>query len=155
MAPHHNRPPVAEPGVLHLGEHAARAIRDLNHLTRHPDALADPAELSQLLADLATMASRLPQLLDQLHSWLRHEHHAAHLRADTDADPGALATLAAEQLTRAGECARDLAHALDTTHQHLAHLGRPYIEHDDGDGPITETGGQFSPVARGSVFSRC
>jgi hypothetical protein len=118
----HQEPHPVDPGVLHLGEQAAEAIRELNHRTRHLDALADPAELSWLLADLAATAGRLPQLLDQLRTWLNHEHDNDRLRADTDANPADLVTLTAAELTCAGRNARHLAAALDTAHQHAAHL---------------------------------
>ena len=95
-----------------------------NHLTRGRDAFADPAELSRLLAELAVMASRLPQLLDQLRCWLQHEHDAAPMRADTNTDPAELVCLAAAHLTRASHCAHTLADTLDNAHQHLAHLAR-------------------------------
>jgi hypothetical protein len=120
----HSQPHPVEPRVLHVAEHVAESLRDLNHLTRGCDAFADPAELSQLLAELAVMTSRLPQLLDQLRCWLRHEHDAAPLRADTNADPAELICLAAAHLTRAGHYAHDLADALDNAHQHVAHLAR-------------------------------
>jgi hypothetical protein len=108
--------------VLQLGEHAAEAIRELNHRTRARDAFADPVEFSWLLSDLTAMAGRLPQLLDQLDRWLRHEHDAGHLRADTDTDPGELVCLATTQLTRAGHCANDLADTLEIAHQQVTHL---------------------------------
>jgi hypothetical protein len=122
MALHDPQPPDVDTGLVHLAEYAAEAIRDLNHLTRGRDAFADPAELSRLLAELAAMASRLPQLLDQLGCWLRHEHDAARVRGDTNADPAELVCLAAAQLTRASHCAHHLADTLDTAHQHVAHL---------------------------------
>lgn len=112
----------AEPAVRHLGEQAAAAIRELNHRTRHHDTLADPAELSWLLADLAATAHRLPQLLDQLRAWLHHEHDTNSLRADTDTDPADLVALTDTQLGCAGRHARQLAAAIDTAHQHTAHL---------------------------------
>jgi hypothetical protein len=108
--------------VPQLGEHAAETIRELNHRTRHHGALADPVELSWLLSDLAAMASRLPQLLDQLDRWLRHEHHAGRVRADDNTDPGQLVCLTTAQLHQAEHCANSLADALDTAHQHVAHL---------------------------------
>ncbi|MDQ2708350.1 MAG: hypothetical protein M3Z25_12220 [Actinomycetota bacterium] len=118
----HNQPHPAEPGVLNLGEQAAEAIRELNHRTRHHDALADPAELSWLLADLAATANRLPQLLDQLRTWLHHEHDTDRLRADTDTDPADLIALTDAQLNCARRHARHLAAAIETAHQHTAHL---------------------------------
>jgi hypothetical protein len=116
-----HRPTIVEASVVELAETAAQAIRCLNHLTRGHQAFTEPAELSRLLAELTTMASGLPQLLDQLHRWLRHEHDAARLRAD-DTDPGEPVSRAAAQLTRAGQTAQNLTAALDTAHQHLAHL---------------------------------
>jgi hypothetical protein len=112
----------AVPPVLQLGEHAAEAIRELNHRTRDRGALADPGEFSWLLSDLAAMASRLPQLLDQLEGWLRHEHDTGHIRADDNTDPGQLVRAITAQLSQAEHCANSLADALDTAHQHVAHL---------------------------------
>jgi hypothetical protein len=108
--------------MLPLAETAAETVRDLIYRTRFPDAFADPAELSQLTAQLTTMTSRLPQLLDQLNRWLRHQHHAARLHSDTGADPDQLVSLTAAELTRASLSAQHLAATLDTAHQHLAHL---------------------------------
>jgi len=124
MARHHPQQPVIDPGALQLAGYAAEALRDLNHLTRGHEAWADPAELSRLLAELAVVASRLPQLLDQLCCWLRHEHDAAPMRADANADPAELVCLAAAHLTRASHCAHNLADTLDNAHQHVAHLAR-------------------------------
>jgi len=119
----HNQPhPPAEPGVLHLSEQTAEAIRQLNHRTRHLDAFTDAAELSWLLADLAATARRLPQLLDQLRTWLHHERDNDRLRADTDTHSADLVALADAELTGAGHRAQQLAAALEAAHQHAAHL---------------------------------
>jgi transposase len=118
----HDEPCPVEPGVLHLAEQAAQAIRELNHRTRHHDAFAGPAELDWLLADLTATAQRLPQLLEQLCSWLNHERDHGKLHADTHTNPADLAALANAQLTSAGRYARQLATALDIAHQHAAHL---------------------------------
>jgi len=111
--------------ALSLGEQAAETIRSLNHLTRGPGAFADPADACQLVAALATMTGRLPQLLGQIATWLHSELHAGRLRADTTAhtdDPAELLTLAATCLTQAGHCAHRANQALDTAQQHTAHL---------------------------------
>jgi hypothetical protein len=105
-----------------LGWQAAEAIRTLNHRT-HPPTLADPAEICQLLAALAAIAYRLPQLLTQLSRWLHAEQAADRLRADTPAaDPAEITATAAHELTCAGLTANRLGDALDSAHQHLAHL---------------------------------
>ena len=82
-----------EPNVVELAEHAALNIGGLNHLTRGQHAFTEPAEFAHLLAELTVMASGLPQLLNQLHRWLRHEHDAARLRADTNTDPASWSPL--------------------------------------------------------------
>jgi hypothetical protein len=118
----HHQPLPVEPDLLHLGEQAAEAIRELNHRTRHLDAIAGPSELCWLLADLATTAHRLPQLLDQLRTWLHHELDHSRLHADIHAHPDDLVALATGELDCAGRNAQQLAAALDTAHQHTAHL---------------------------------
>jgi hypothetical protein len=112
--------------VAQCGAQAAEAIRTLNHLTR-PDtgALSDPAEVCGLVADLACLARRLPQLLGQLSGWRRTEQRAGRLRVDASAptsDPAALVVAAIACLTHASNLAQHTGHALATAHQHLAHL---------------------------------
>lgn len=111
------------PAVLQLTKNAAEAIRELNQLTRFRDAFADPADLSRALAELTAVTSQLPQLLDQLQRWLRREHDAAPLHADTlDADADELVCLTTGRLTHASHSAHHLTTALDTAHQYVAHL---------------------------------
>jgi hypothetical protein len=105
-----------------LGWQAAEAIRTLNHLT-HPPTAADPAEVYELLAALAAMAYRLPQLIGQLNRWLQAEHDAGKLRVDTPtADPAEVTAAAAHALAVAGRAATCLADALDSGQQQLAQL---------------------------------
>ncbi len=108
--------------VLHLGEQAADALRELNHHTRDGGAFTDPAELCWLLADLNTTAQRLPQLLAQLSRWLNQQHANTSFRADNNDCPSALVAAATTALTDAANHARRLALDLDTAHQHAAHL---------------------------------
>ena len=61
--------PAEHSSPAQLGWQAAEAIRTLNHRT-HPPTAADPTEVYELLAALAAMAYRLPQLLGQLSRWL-------------------------------------------------------------------------------------
>jgi hypothetical protein len=122
-----NRPAAAS-SPAQLGWQAAEAIRTLNHRT-HPPTLADPAEVCQLLAGLATIAYGLPQLLSQLSRWLQTEQATDRLRADTPAaDPAEITASTAHELTRAGLTANRLGDALDSAHQHLAHLA---VNEDD------------------------
>lgn len=113
---------TVEPGLPQLAEQAAEAIRGLNHRTRGRHAFVDPAELARLLAELTIMANGLPQLLDQLDRWLRGEQDAAQLCSDTDTHPDELVCIATGRLSHASHNARQLSAALDTAHQHVAHL---------------------------------
>ena len=101
---------------------AAEAVRSLNHLTLGRGALGEPAELDRLVAELAIMAGRLPQLLRQLRDWLDTEQHAGRLRTDNTTDPARIVDRAAAELTGAGHAAHDLGRALDDARQLLAHL---------------------------------
>ena len=118
----HHPAPTDHSSPAQLGWQAAEAIRTLNHRT-HPPTLADPAEICQLLAALAALADRLPQLLGQLSRWLQTEQAADRLRADTPtAHPAQITATAVGDLTRAARTANRLGEALDSAHQHLAHL---------------------------------
>ena len=101
---------------------AAEAVRALIHLTHGQRALSEPAELDRLVAELAEMAGRLPQLLRQLHDWLDVEQQAGRVRSDNNTDPAQIVDRAADKLPQAGRAAHDLGQALDDTHQLLAHL---------------------------------
>jgi hypothetical protein len=121
--------------VAQWGAQAAEAIRTLNHLTRpHTGALSGPAEVCGLVADLACLARRLPQLLGQLSGWLRTEQRAGRLRVDASAptsDPAALVAAAIDCLARASDHAQQAGRALDTAQQHLAHLAAVTREQQD------------------------
>ncbi|HEX5880203.1 MAG TPA: hypothetical protein VF468_18100 [Actinomycetota bacterium] len=123
--------------TLELAEQAAEALRELNHCTRDPGVFTGPAELYRLVAELALVAGRFPQLLDQLDRWLHAEHDAGRLRADTGADPERIITAAGVELADAGDAAHDLARVLAAAQQHLAHLGAT-----EPDRTISERGGR-------------
>lgn len=114
---------IGDGHVLELAERAAGAVRELNHRTRDPHAFAGPAEVYRLVGDLAVLAGGLPQLLGQLDRWLRAEHDAGRVRADTGTEATPVVAAAAAGLADAGDAARELAHVLDAAQQHLAHLG--------------------------------
>jgi hypothetical protein len=112
--------------VGHLADRAAQAIRLLNHRTRPAtEGLAEPGDTAEIIADLASMAAMLPQLLDQLGHWLEHQQHAGRLRVDTYAplpDPAATVHALTDSLQHVNQCMQRAATALDTAHQHAAHL---------------------------------
>ncbi len=69
-----------DPGyLLEVLEAHAEAVRVANHMTRHHEALEFPAEGDQLVRELESAASRLPQLLDQIASWYEQEAAAGRL----------------------------------------------------------------------------
>ena len=89
----------SRPTVEHAAT-AAEAVRALNHLTLGRGALGEPAELDRLVAELAIMADRLPQLLRQLRGWLDTEQHADRLRSDDTTDPARIVDRAAARTDR-------------------------------------------------------
>ncbi|MDP9325006.1 MAG: hypothetical protein M3O87_00525, partial [Candidatus Dormibacteraeota bacterium] len=112
--------------VADLADHAAHAIRLLNHRTRPATAdMADPAEAAEIIAALASMTSILPQLLGQLAGWLAHEHSYGRLRVDALAplpDPAQTVHALTSSLQHATQCMQRAAEELDTAHEHAAHL---------------------------------
>ena len=114
---------------------AAEAVRALIHLTRGRGALGEPAEADRLVAELALMAGRLPQLLRQLRGWLDAQQHTGRLRSDDSTDPARIVDRAAAELTDAGHAAHDLGRALDDAHQLLAHLAATEPDRTDQPGP--------------------
>jgi len=123
----------SRPTVDHAAT-AAEAVRALNHLTLGRRALGEPAELDRLVAELAIMAGRLPQLLRQLRGWLDAEQHAGRLLSDNTTDSARIVDRAAAELAEAGDAAHDLGRALDDAHQLLAHLAatEPDRTHEPG-----------------------
>ena len=128
---------------------AAEAVRALIHLTLDRDALSEPAELDRLVAELAIMTGRLPQLLRQLRGWLDTEQHAGRLRTDDTTDPARIVDRAATRLDAAGHVANNLNRALDDAHQLLAHLAatEPNRPHQPGRSNVS-TGGRVRPGPR-------
>ena len=115
--------PRTQYSKVELAETAARAVRELNHRTRGPDAFTGPAQLYRLVGELVLLVDGLPQLLNQLGRWLHAELDADRVRSDNHADPEPTVTHATAQMIAAGDHARDLAHELARAQQHLAHLG--------------------------------
>ncbi len=111
----------AQPAV-DLAVTAAEAVRGLNHQTLGRHILSEPAELARIVAELATMAQRLPQLLRQLSSWLNAEHDAGRIGSDDDLDAARVVDGAAAELAAARRTAHQLGQFLDSAHQQLAHL---------------------------------
>ena len=113
-------------GTLALASAAAEAIRGLNHATRHPAGLDQPAVAYDILGSLALTASRLPQLLGQITRWLDQALAAGRLGHDLGEDPAHAAGAAAVFLGDAAASAAALAGNLDAAQQQLASVnGNP------------------------------
>jgi hypothetical protein len=108
-------------------EVAEQAERVLTHRTRPAlGELTEPAEVAEVIVGLASLTGLLPQLLDQLAGWLLAQYEDSRLRVDFLApqrDVAQAVHATAGALAHAGECSRRAGHALDSAHQHAAHLG--------------------------------
>lgn len=140
---------ITNPPALELAEQAAEAVRELNHRTRDARAFTGPAELYRLVAELALLAGRLPQLLDQLEDWLHAEHDAGRLRSDTRTAPDRIIAAAGADLADAGDAAHDLAHVLAAAQQQLAHLGATQPDR------TTNQKASVPTAAKGQISDRC
>lgn len=109
--------------AVDLAASTSDAVRELNHLTQHRDALRSPAEVDRVVAELSAMAARLPQLLRQLGGWLNAEQDDGRVRSDNPAAPGLIISWADSGLLAAARAADALGVELDAAHQHLSHLG--------------------------------
>jgi hypothetical protein len=108
---------VSEPPgqALALARTAAEAIRSLNHATLGAGGLAQPADAYTVLGELSLAASRLPQLLGQVGTWLAAALAAGRLGCDDGTDPAAAVSGAwlfiSDARASAAALARDLGHA--------------------------------------------
>jgi len=106
--------------VLEVAEAASEAIRVLNEQTRHHEALESPEDADVVVSALATMAHRLPQLLDQVGHWLEAEAQAGHLEVTSGkfaGRPGAVANAVRILLDAAAVRFREAETALEAAHQ--------------------------------------
>jgi hypothetical protein len=110
-------------GPAGLAGEAAEAVRALNHATL-PAAggLVFPADAYDVTGALALLASRLPQALAQLLTFLRTEVQAgrvAVVAGDFAGDPDAMLTAVTACLDAAVTSARGLHRALDNAQNQL------------------------------------
>ena len=105
--------------VLEVAEAASEAIRVLNHQTLH-GALESPEDADVVVSALATMAHRLPQLLDQVGHWLEAEEAAGRLEV-TDGKfagkPGAAVDVVRTYLDGTAGRFREAERLLESAHQ--------------------------------------
>lgn len=105
---------------------AAEAIRSLNHAVRpgaaQIDAGLDVTDVYDLLAELALMTSRLPQLLGQLEALVDDMVDAGDVvivDGDYAGDPAAVGAICGHWLAAATGAAHELAHRVDQAQQTL------------------------------------
>jgi hypothetical protein len=104
---------------------AAEAIRAINHLTYHDEALPYPADAWRLLGQLGTAVHRLSQAVRQTAKLTDGKHQRGEIGIDpgteyAGAEPTALAEVLAG-LDAAGRLATALADALDRAAQPLTY----------------------------------
>ena len=118
--------------VTALAHAAAEAIRDLNHVTRHQDSLAQPGDAYELIGALFLTASHLPQLITQISGWLDHALAGGRLGHDLGEDPAPAVDGAVIFLGDARVSAGALASDLDAAQQQLALInGQPSLRSKD------------------------
>jgi hypothetical protein len=110
-------------GPAALAAEAAESVRALNHATRPgTSGLAFPADAYEVTGALSLLASRLPQALAQLLTFLRTEVEAGRvvIVSGPDAgDPAAVLAAVTASLDTAVASARRLHQSLDAAQQQL------------------------------------
>lgn len=114
-------PNTRRPATVYAAR-AAEAVRALNHATRRPDGYAWPSDVYAVVGDLAVMASRLPQALEQSGRWLQAASTAGRVGHDAGVDPAAAVADVLADLDEAILTADRLAGLLDLIHQATGHL---------------------------------
>lgn len=111
---------ITSDDTLRLARTTAEAIRGLNWLTRCDAGLGQPSVAYDITGALMLAASRLPQLITQITSYLDRALAAGRLGHDHGEDPAAAIDAAAVFLGDARTSAAALAGDLDAAQQQLA-----------------------------------
>ena len=106
-----------------VADAAAEAIRVLNHATGGTEALTYPNDVDRLISVLETLASRLPQLFDQIQANLVRITSAPGLYDDRGHDPATTVAGVSMGLGAARGAAAMLHDVLNAAHQASSHLG--------------------------------
>jgi hypothetical protein len=110
--------PQASPAAI--ARTAAEAVRSLNHATLSGQGLEQPSDAYEVLGELATAASRLPQLLAQVAGFLDRALAGGRLGHDLGDDPCFAVETAGLFLDGARLSAAALAGDLGAAQQQLA-----------------------------------
>lgn len=125
-------PPSPE-RTLQLAGVLPEVVRTLNHATRDHEALHYPSDADRLIRALEMMASRLPQLIEQVDAWLEREDGAERIEIPSGEYEGnpLLATAAARmELDAARAAAADLRQSLASAASVTSGMA---AREDDGD----------------------
>jgi hypothetical protein len=104
---------------------AAEAVRALNHATVHvrgQDGYASAEDVDEVLAQLAALAQRLPQALEQAARWLERAGTTGHVDHDRGLDGDRAATLAGVLMRAGAAAAQTMQRRLEETRQITSHL---------------------------------
>jgi hypothetical protein len=121
--------------TVRLARTAAEAVRGLNHLTGHDAGPGQPSAAYDITGALALAASRLPQLLTQIGTWLDQALAARQLGHDLGKDPAGAIDAAAIFLSDARTSAAALAGDLSAAQQYLALINGSPRSRDHKDQP--------------------
>jgi hypothetical protein len=107
-------------GTPALARSAAEAVRALNHATLGGNGLEEPSDACAVLGELSLAASRIPQLLGKVGTWLAAALAAGRLGCDDGTGPAAAVSGAWIFLSDARASAAALARDLEQAQQQLA-----------------------------------
>ena len=111
--------------ITALAQITAEAVRVLNHATRDPGAITEPATTYAVTANLAAAVYALPQLCGQLTGWLDREAGAGRLACDDNRPVQTAAGAVRSRLRTAAVLAAELGAALAAAQAVASHLKRP------------------------------
>lgn len=108
--------PASPERTRQLAATFAELARVMNHATMHHEALEYPSDVDRVIREIASAASRLPQFLGQLGTWLGREDAAGRVMATGTAYvyPDVAVRAAVLRLAAAAAIASDLQEALDS-----------------------------------------
>ena len=119
--------PITPAQARSIANDASEAIRALNHATLPADGypgLEYPADVHDLLGAMNGLASRMPQLLGQVSTYLKRELQHGAISVDDGpfaGDPDAAVRQVSDELDhRATRAARNLAAAIGVAHEAIA-----------------------------------
>ncbi|MBP8533707.1 hypothetical protein [Streptomyces sp. MK37H] len=110
--------------AVELSDAAAEAVRQLNHATRATGGgLEYPGDAYSTVANLKTLAQRLPQALEQIEAFITGLHADGHLTSDRGRPIEDEVDAVEASLKWAAGDAELLAERLDQAHSALSPLG--------------------------------